>query len=70
MFKSNNTWLLATRSNYSYLVLIATYDGGLNNSSDGAKNMGSVVRPALYLKSNITLTGNGTNDENIYKIVR
>ena len=69
LFKSNNTWLLATRSNYSYLVLIATYDGGLNNSSDGAKNMGSVVRPALYLKSNITLTGNGTNDENIYRIV-
>ena len=27
------------------------------------------VRPSLYLKSNIALTGNGTNDENIYKIV-
>ena len=23
------------------------------------------VRPVLYLKSNITLTGNGTNDENL-----
>ena len=32
-------------------------------------NIYAEVRPVLYLTPNITLTGNGTNDENIYRIV-
>ena len=34
----------------------------------GASGQDGSVLPALYLKSNITLTGSGTNDENIYRI--
>ena len=58
-------WLISPFSSY------ATNEFIVNNGrvfSNGSNNQKSSVRPVLYLKSNITLTGNGTNDENIYKI--
>ena len=59
-------WLLSPYSDNSSQVFIAQ-----SVASIAAINASSTqgVRPVLYLKSNITLTGNGTNDENIYKIV-
>ena len=60
-------WLLSPVSNTSFTE-ITTYKTYISSYSTGTQLTGS-VRPALYLKSNITLTGNGTNDENIYKIV-
>ena len=65
------------KSGYRYWLLSpnSTYAGSEFNANSGyvnnfyASNQGGSVRPVLYLKSNITLTGNGTNDENIYRIV-
>ena len=42
-----------------------------NNKYNGftvKANLSAEVRPVLYLSPNITLIGNGTNDENIYRI--
>ena len=60
-------WLLSPQTERSYFVL-TSYAGAAVNSAFAHDTLGS-VRPALYLKSNITLTGNGTNDENIYRLV-
>ena len=60
-------WLLSPVSNTSFTE-ITTYKTYISSYSTGTQLTGS-VRPVLYLKSNITLTGNGTNDENIYRIV-
>ena len=59
-------WLLSSFSATAHTESAAR--GGTVGSAD-AKNQNGSVRSALYLKSNITLTGNGTNDENIYRIV-
>ena len=43
-----------------------------NNKYNGytvRANLSAEVRPVLYLSPSVTLTGTGTNDENIYKIV-
>lgn len=59
-------WLLSPRAGYSRRVLNASLEGYI-----GCPNVftpSGSVRPSLFLKSNITLTGNGTNDENIYII--
>ena len=61
-------WLLSPYADKTNGECIA-YTPGQVAGSDGAYNITGSVRPVLYLKSNITLTGNGTNDENIYKIV-
>lgn len=52
---------------YSYVVFIVCDDG----SVDGVGAYVGIVgaRPVVYLKSDIQLTGNGTDDENIYRIV-
>ena len=59
-------WLLSPYSNYTRLIFVLNGGKTVNVNTN---NFNYSVRPALYLKSNITLTGNGTNDENIYKIV-
>ncbi|MBR2708564.1 MAG: hypothetical protein IKE90_03945 [Bacilli bacterium] len=59
-------WLLSPLSSAASHEFLAS--SGLVSSSNASTNYGS-VRPVLYLKSNIKLTGNGTNDENIYRIV-
>ena len=58
-------WLLSPYLGYpDSLLNVDKYVSGTNpGSSNGS------VRPSLYLKSNITLAGNGTNDENIFSIV-
>ena len=67
LFKSDYWyWLLSPYSNNASYEFIAL-NGYVHNPN--SYSMGGSVRPALYLKSNIILTGNGTNDENIYKIV-
>ena len=60
-------WLLSPRSNNAYHNFAEGAGYLFTNSSFYSDDCS--VRPVLYLKSNITLTGNGTNDENIYKIV-
>ena len=59
---NNNYWLLTPTG----VGILNAYKGFLYSQTS---NPDSLVFPVLYLKSNITLTGNGTNDENIYKIV-
>jgi hypothetical protein len=59
-------WLLSPYSSSAYSEFLA--GSGYVHSSYANVQSGS-VHPVLYLKSNITLQGNGTNDENIYKIV-
>ena len=59
-------WLLSPNSSDAYNGFLA-YSGFV--SSGGARGQDGSVRPVLYLKSNIKLTGDGTNDENIYRIV-
>ncbi|MBR2708274.1 MAG: hypothetical protein IKE90_02425 [Bacilli bacterium] len=59
-------WLLSPYSTRNDYELYA-YSGRVYFTYASYKD-GS-VRPALNLKSNITLTGSGTNDENIYRIV-
>ena len=67
LYKSDyRYWLLSPFSSYATNELLV--NGGRVMSSGSSAQKGS-VRPSLYLKSNITLTGNGTNDENIYRIV-
>ena len=65
LFKSDSIyyWLLSPASS-THLVLQQVYGSFTSKMS----NRYSYVRPALYLKSNITLTGDGTNDGNIYRI--
>ena len=64
--KNYNWWNINPDLNYTTNgVRAISYD----NSSYGQyvnKYLG--VRPVFYLSSNVTLTGNGTNDENIYRI--
>ncbi len=60
-------WLLSPTSGYAHGEFGA-FSGGVFSSKSAFYQDGS-VRPVLYLKSNIKLTGNGTNDENIYRIV-
>ena len=59
-------WLLSPQSESSYGVLHVLASGKVANYD--AYKTEDYVRPVLYLKSNITLTGSGTNDENIYRI--
>ena len=60
-------WLLSPTSQYTYGIIISHNSGYIYYTY--ASSIGISVKPVLYLKSNITLTGNGTNDENIYRIV-
>ena len=66
LFKNDSIyyWLLSPASS-AHLVFQKAY-GAISGKY---ANRYSSVLPVLYLKSNITLTGNGTNDENIYRIV-
>ena len=59
-------WLLSPLSSNASTEFLTNV--GLVGSNLAYNWYGS-VRPVLYLKSNIKLTGNGTNDENIYRIV-
>ena len=68
LYKSDYVYWLLTPSPKNVNVTYGVISGAFSNSSNSGTN--TSVRPALYLKSNITLTGSGTNDENIYKIVR
>ncbi len=61
--KSGNLWTISLPSeNYSYTMIYASYYGNMNiegvNRSDSY-----AVSPAIYLTSNITLSGEGTSDK-------
>ena len=66
LYKSYWYWLLSPDSIHAAGEFAA--NSGYVSSPYAINQYGS-VRPVLYLKSNITLAGNGTNDENIYRIV-
>ena len=58
-------WLLTPFSEYSYVNFIQ-----IEGSVGGNVSMSQMlVLPVIYLKSDITLTGTGTDDENIYRIL-
>ena len=59
-------WLLSPYSGAAIYEFSAA--SGSVRHDYGAYDQRGSVRPVLYLKSNITLSGNGTNDENIYRI--
>jgi len=66
LFNSSYQWTLAPRSSSANGVFRVFSTGYvLHYSANGAYG----VRPVVYLKSNIVLSGNGTNDANIYTIV-
>ena len=59
-------WLLSPFSTAARGVFFAS--SGRVHSLNNYPQYGSVL-PVLYLKSNINLTGNGTNDKKIYRII-
>ena len=65
-YLNNVGFLLSPFSDNTTHILVAVKN---RISEVEINNTGSTVRPSLYLKSNIKLTGNGTKGENIYKIV-
>ena len=67
LYKSAYFYLLLSSYSANARNVFTVSSGSVYNTS--ANNQYGSVLPALYLKSNITLTGNGTNDENIYRIV-
>ena len=70
LFKSYGTWTLTPDSQYQVdrVSVIFLPSTGFPSNVTYVVNRNYRVRPVLYLKSNITLTGDGTNDENIYRI--
>ena len=50
-------WTLAPRSSYAYIVFVVGTEGFVNGSD--ARNTGNSVRPAVFLKSNISITDVG-----------
>ena len=66
LYKSYWYWLLSPYSSVASSEFGA--NGGFVDGASAGTRYGS-VHPVLYLKSNITLKGNGTNDENIYRIL-
>ena len=67
LYKSNYRYYLLSPRLNAEATELGISSGRIGNYSPNYIN--NSVLPTLYLKSNITLTGNGTNDENIYKIV-
>ena len=77
LFGCNNgsptsSWL--HKSDYTQWTITPNPNNGrgyISINSTGSVSFGSptAIRPVVYLKPSIELTGNGTNDENIYKIV-
>ena len=72
---TNNNYL--TKAGYAYWLLTPISNnlskvryivGGFGGFSSYLASRTSFVRPVLYLSSNITLTGSGTNDANIFAI--
>lgn len=69
----NDNWL---HSNEEYWTLSSNRDDsdmtniiyvsslGIDSDRQGSKN----IRPVVYLKPNVKITGKGTNDDNIFKL--
>ena len=60
MHNNNSWWLLSSTAGY-YSYVVGVYSHGSIYYDHTANN--SAVRPALYLSSDITLTGSGTQSE-------
>ncbi|MBR2708307.1 MAG: hypothetical protein IKE90_02595 [Bacilli bacterium] len=70
LYKSYGTWTITPDTSFPIdrTRFIWRANNNLNNASITVDTTYR-IRPVLYLTPNITLTGNGTNDENIYRIV-
>ena len=73
----NNNWLhgkdYLTISGYAdwtddYSGCVVTINDGINTERLIGSDSTGNVRPVVYLKSDIKITGNGTNDSNIFKL--
>ena len=58
-------WTLSPRADYSYIVWNVNYGGTLHdgNLTDNYANFSNGVRPAVYLTSNLSLSGSGTESD-------
>ena len=58
-------WTLSPRADYSYIVWNVTNGGTLHdgNLTDNYANFSNGVRPAVYLTSNLSLSGSGTESD-------
>ena len=59
-------WTLSPHADYSSDVWIVDFDGRLHNNTANSENG---VRPAIYLNSNLTLTGSGTSSDPFTPVV-
>ena len=69
LYKSSYNWWILSSPGITGNPNINYYVNSNGEIFGNPARVTNGIRPVLYLKSNITLTGNGTNDENIYKIV-
>ena len=70
LFKSYGCWTINPDLNSGISGIRVFYLYSSQKTTGGFDvNRTFRVRPVLYLSPSVTLTGNGTNDENIYKIV-
>ena len=67
MFDGGSWWTISARTDNPNIVCAVDWDGQFNCNRDNSGELWMQVRPAVYLSSNITLMGSGTQSDP-YKI--